>query len=174
MEKKKEPKEPTTNLSGLWIDPVATVHGAFLKSAPKTFAGCVRMLTSKVLENVNKVYSLDPPLKRADMIIDTINGNTSPALLSLLLNVFIGEVKDEVNIHEIEDIDETGLIVLIKPNDAAASRIKRRFKTLRETEKKTSELIGFICDEDSDDEGTFTTRLHSSCLIRRLQLRLVA
>jgi hypothetical protein len=67
---------PTTKLSGLWIDPVARVNGAFRKSKPKTFSGTVRMLTSKVLEKVNKEYSLEPPLQPTDMFVDTLIRNT--------------------------------------------------------------------------------------------------
>jgi hypothetical protein len=77
--------------------------------------------------------------------------------------VFITEAKDNDNIHEIKGIDDDGLVVLIKPKGPAARRIKRRFKNLQETERKASELIGFIPDEDSDVEGMITTRLHLSC-----------
>jgi hypothetical protein len=67
--------EPRTDVSGLWIDPVTSVVGGFKKSAPKTFAGTVRMLTSNVLEKVNREYSLQPPLVAADMIVDTLTSN---------------------------------------------------------------------------------------------------
>jgi hypothetical protein len=160
-----EEVEPTTMVSGLWIDPITKVKGAFKKSMPKTFTGTVRMLTSKVLEKVNTEYSLEPPLQPADMIVETLIRNTLPALpiLSFLLNVFITEANDDDDIHGIDGIDDDGLVVLIKPRGPAATRIKRRFKTLQETERKASELIGFIRDEDSDDEGMITTRLHLSC-----------
>jgi hypothetical protein len=152
-------------VSGLWIDPVTKVNGAFKKSKPKTFASTVRMLTSKVLKKVNTEYSLEPPLQSADMIVDTLIRNTLPALpsLSFLLNIFITEANGGDDIHGIDGIDNDGLVVLIKPDEPAAKRIKGRFKTLKETEKKASDLIGFIRDEDSDDKGMITTRLHLSC-----------
>ena len=123
---------------------------------PKTFSGTVRMLTSKVVEKVNKEYSLEPPLQRADMIVDTLIRNTLPALLSFLLNVFITEANDNDNIHGIDGIDDNGLMVLIKPKGPAAKRIKTRFKALKENERKASELIGFISGEVSDNEGMIT------------------
>ena len=167
MDSDSSEEEPTTMVSGLWIDPVTKVIGAFKKSMPKTFRGTVRMLTSKVLENVNTEYSLDPPLLHADMIVDTLIRNTLPALpsLSFLLNVFITEANDGDDIHGIDGIDDDGLVVLIKPDKPAAKRIKDRFKTLQETEQNASELIGFIRDKDSDGEGMITTRLHVSCLL---------
>ena len=130
---------------------------------PKTFSGTVRMLTSKVVEKVNKEYSIEPPLQRADMIVDTLIRNTLPALLSFLLNVFITEANDNDNIHGIDGIDDNGLMVLIKPKGPAAKRIKTRFKALKENERKASELIGFISGEVSDNEGMIDyTRLHLS------------
>ena len=146
-------EEPTTEVSGLWIDPVTKINGAFLKSMPKSFSGTVRMLASRVLEKVNTEYSLEPPLQPADMIVEPLIRNTLPALLSFLLNVFITEANNRDDIHGIAGIDDKGLRVLIKPKIPAAMRIKTRFKALQETERQASE---FISGEVSDNERMIT------------------
>ena len=146
-------EEPTTEVSGLWIDPVTKINGAFLKSMPKSFSGTVRMLASRVLEKVNTEYSLEPPLQPADMIVEPLIRNTLPALLSFLLNVFITEANGKDDIHGIAGIDDKGLRVLIKPKIPAAMRIKTRFKALQETERQASE---FISGEVSDNERMIT------------------
>jgi hypothetical protein len=159
-----------TNVSGFWIDPVTQIVGGFKKSVPKSFKTAVGGLTGLVLEKVNKEYSLKPPLKRADMIVKPLIRNSSPTLLSFLLNVFITGPKDgDDDLHGIDGIDDEpeGLVVLVTPNKKAASRIKSRFLTLQETESKASDLVRHICREELDDrysgEGMITTRLHLSC-----------
>jgi hypothetical protein len=55
-------------------------------------------------------------------------------------------------------------VVLFTPKKPVAKRVKRRFTTIKETEKKASELIKGIRKEDSDDKGSMiTTRLSLSC-----------
>ena len=56
-------------------------------------------------------------------------------------------------------------MILIRPKKEVATRIKRRFATIKETEKKASALIKAIHKEDSaDDKGSvITNRLSLSC-----------
>jgi myosin heavy subunit len=61
----------------------------------------------------------------------------------------ITDADSDADVKEIDD--EDGLVVLIRPKKPAAQRIKRRFHTLQENRRKTSQLMGFI--RDSDDEG---------------------
>jgi hypothetical protein len=80
--------EPTTRVLGFFIDPVLQFTDGYKKSNPITLSQTVRLLADRVLKKVNTEYTFVPKLKRSDMIFDPLCGNTLPALLSFLLNMF--------------------------------------------------------------------------------------
>ena len=63
-----------TKIEAFCIDPLTKVSGAMKKEEQATVALTVRVLAKHVVNKVNLVYSLDPPLKVEDMVSDRDSG----------------------------------------------------------------------------------------------------
>ena len=142
--------EPFTKAVGVWVDPVTKYGTRIKKSVPATVGGTVRDLTKQVIKRVNNAYSFDPPLEPKDMTVHPFTGKLY--LLHFLTRTYsaITDLESDDDLHA--EPDQDGLLVLVDPKRATTTRVRRRFRTIQQVEKKATKLVGLIHDSD-DSEG---------------------